>query len=44
MKVLQSIRKDFIKKPAAEGHPHFGVPARHHRDREPRDHAARRRR
>ncbi len=35
MKVLQIIRKEFIKNQPLEGHPRVGVPARHGRDREP---------
>ena len=44
MPVLRTIRARFAKEQPAQGHAHRRVPARHHRDREPRPHAAGRRR
>ena len=44
MKVLQIIRKEFIKNQPLDGHADFGLPARHRRDGQPGDHAARWRR
>ena len=44
MPVLQTIRKQFIKTQPLAEYPRGGVPARHHRNRQPDDHPARRRR
>ena len=44
MPVLRLIRERFEREQAAGGHPHLGLPARHHRDGQPGDHAEGRRR